>query len=118
MAFKVKNSDIFKLPPPNSHMVHLGTIGDGLREFIVLLCKADEHRGKVYIEEVVLTTVDYTTDVFANCKFIEDDALANDLAAFAAMKGLTDHEKIMGQLVETGRSSWITGIGGTNYSPK
>jgi len=118
MAFKVKSSDIFKLPPPNQHMVHLGTIGSGLREFIVLLCVNGEHRGKVYIEEVVLTTVDYTTDVFANCKFIEDDALAEDLAAFAAENRLTDHERIMGQLVETGRSSWITGIGGMNFSPK
>lgn len=118
MAFKVKNSNIFELPSPNSHMVHLGTIGSGLREFIVLLCKQGEHRGKVYIEEVVLTTVDYTTDVFANCKFIEDDSLAEELAAFAAENRLTDHETIMGQLVETGRSSWITSIGGMNYSPK
>ena len=105
---KVKNGDIFKFPPPNHHMIHLGTIEDGLREYVVLLCKDGSHQGKVYIEEVVLNTVDYTTDVFANCKFIEDDNLAQELANFAAEKGLTDQERVIGQLYETGRSSWIT----------
>lgn len=89
MRFKVKNSNAF-LVPNNPHFLHLGTIGYGLREFIVMTCINGPHQGKTYIEELVLTNVDFTKDVFANCKFIEDDNLAFDLAKFAEEKGLTD----------------------------
>ena len=71
-------------------MVHLGTISSGLKEFIVMICVQGEHLGKCYIEEVVLNSVDWSQDVFANLKFISDDNLANDLAAFANEQKLTD----------------------------
>lgn len=112
MRMIVKNTDIFPIPK-NPHMLHLGTIGYGLREFVCLICIAPgEHQGKTYIEEVVLNTVDWTSDVFANLKFIEDDNLAEDLARFAMEKKLLDQERVIGQLYETGRSSWIIGSAG------
>ena len=46
------------------------------------------HQGKVYIEEVVLNSVDFSKDIFASCKFISDENLAHDLAAFVQEKGL------------------------------
>ena len=109
MRMKIKNSDIFQIPN-NPHMIHLGTIEYGLREFLVMMCIAPgEHQGKTYIEEVVLNTVDWTSDVFANLKFVEDDNLAEDLAKFAMDKKLLDTERVLGQLHETGRSQWIIG---------
>jgi hypothetical protein len=91
-------------------MLHLGTIEYGLREFIVMTCIQGPQKGNTYIEEVVLTNVDYTKDVFANCAFIEDDNLAFDLAKFAEETGLTDMKKRTEELGDTGRLSWITGL--------
>ena len=54
-------------------MLHLGTIGYGLREFVVMLGVTGSAQSKVYIEEVMLESVDFSKDVFANCKFIADD---------------------------------------------
>lgn len=108
MRFKVKNSSIF-LMPGNPHMVHLGTIEYGFREFIVMHCRAGSHQGNTYIEEAVLTTVDFSKDVFANSKFIEDDNLAQDLAAFAEEKGLLDIKSRLHQ----GGNLWITGNNGS-----
>lgn len=68
-------------------MLHLGTIEYGLREFIVLL---DITTHKCYIEEVVLVNQSWTEDVTANCKFIDDDNLAFDLAKFVEENKLTD----------------------------
>lgn len=91
-------------------MLHLGTIGYGLREFIVMLCWQGSCKGKVYIEEIVLNTVDFTNDVTANCKFIEDDNLANDLARYAEEQKLTDMERVIGTLSETGKADiWTPG---------
>ena len=75
-------------------MLHIGTIGYGLREFIAMLCIAGPKQGSFYIEEVVLNTVDFTNDVFANLKFIDDDNLAIDLAAFVEEKNLRDMSRI------------------------
>ena len=86
-------------------MLHLGTIGYGLREFIVMHCRRGPHNGQTYIEEVVLNNVDFSTDVFANCKFIDDDNLAQDLAAFAEEKGLLDIRKRMHE----GGRLWLPG---------
>lgn len=108
MRFQLKNSNLF-LVPGNKHMLHLGTIGYGLREFIVMACIRGPQSGQVYIEEVVLNTVDFSQDVFANCKFIEDDNLAFDLAKYAEEQGITDVPKRLNELGETGRLSWITG---------
>lgn len=105
MRFKVKDSNIFPMPG-NPHMLHLATIMYGLREFVVMLwAKA----GKCYIEEVVINTVDWTSDVFANLKFIDDDNLAFDLAKFAEEKGLTDMKKRTEELIDQGKQRWIIG---------
>ena len=94
MRFKVIDSNLFLLPG-NPHMLHLGTISYGLREFIAMVCiknppllNGNNYVGKCYIEEVVLESKDFSKDVYANCKFIEDNNLANDLARFAEEKGL------------------------------
>ena len=106
MRFQVKDSNIFRIPN-NQHLLHLATISYGLREFIVMVCIEGVHSGKCYIEEVVLNTVDYSKDVFANLKFIDDDNLAFDLAMFAQDKGLTDVKKRMNELGETNRLQWV-----------
>jgi len=106
VRFQLKNSNVFKVPG-NAHMLHLGTIGYGLREFIVMLCTQGAQRGQCYIEEVVLNNVDWSSDVFANCKFVDDDALAEDLAKFAEEKGITEMKKLNELLMSTGRTSWI-----------
>lgn len=97
MRFNVKDSNIFYLPN-NTHMLHLATITYGLREFIVMICLRGPKKGNVYIEEVVLNSVNWTEDVFANCKFIADDNLANDLSEFANSKGLLDPKRILNEV--------------------
>lgn len=90
-------------------MLHLGTIGSGLREYIVFTCITGPHKGKTYIEEVVLESKDFTKDVFANLKFISEDALAEDLAHFAEQSGITDMKARAEELISTGRESWLVG---------
>ena len=108
MRFRVKNSDIFKLPS-NSHMLHLGTIGSGLREFVVMYCTHGPKSGHMYIEEAVLTSVDFSKDIFAHFKFIKDGDLARELALFASTNKLTDMKHIADRLFSTGRGSWLMG---------
>jgi hypothetical protein len=104
MAFKIKNSDLFVLPG-NPHMLHLATISKGLQEYVVMLCiknpplamPGQNYTGRVYIEEAVLENKDFSKDIFANLKFIDDDNLANDLAAFARDHGILD---IQAQMVK------------------
>lgn len=105
-SFKVKNSNIFPMPGGNEHMIHMATIGMGLREFIVMV---DRRTQKAYIEEAVLTSVNWKEDVTAHCKFIDDDNLAEDLAAFVEEQGLLDMKKIINTLMDRGRTSWIVG---------
>ena len=107
MRFKLKNSNIFPLPG-NPHMLHLGTIGYSLREFILMLGIAGPARGKFYIEEIVLESIDFAKDVYASCKFIDDDELAKDLAEFADEHGLRDMKKISDKLIDTGDIAWLT----------
>lgn len=104
MRLRVKNSNIFPLPG-NPHMLHLGTIERGLREFIVMHCVRGPHKGNTYIEEVVLNTVDFKNDVYANCKFIDDDELAGELAEFATDKGLLDIKERLNE----GGHLWTSG---------
>ena len=104
-AMRIINSNIFPLPG-NSHMLHLGTIAMGIQEYVVMLCVKGPKRGNCYIEETVLYSMDLKDDVTAYCKFIKNDALAEDLAAFADEKGLTSMKRIE-ELLATGRSSWI-----------
>lgn len=108
MAFKVRNSNLFLLPG-NPHMLHLGTIEEGFREFIVMACLRGPKKGNIYIEEVVLNSVDWSDDVFAHSKFISDDALAEDLARFAEMSGLTDMKKVFERIHVMGKSQWLVG---------
>lgn len=106
MRFKLKNSNIFPLPG-NPHMLHLATIGYSLREFIVMLGIMGPASGKIYIEEIVLESKDFSKDVFANCKFIEDDNLANDLSEFVEEKGIRDMKKIADTIIDMGNAGWL-----------
>ena len=96
MQFLVKDSNIFLLPG-NPHMLHLGTISYGLKEFIVMHCIKGPKKGNTYIEEIVLNTVDFSNDVFANLKFIKDDNLMKDLVAFATEEKLLDMKERLNQ---------------------
>ena len=85
----------------------MGTIGYGLREFIVMACLRGEKQGKCYIEEAVLNSVDWSKDVFAHCQFIQDDNLAYDLAKYAEEQGLTDMQARFEELKQRGNLSWL-----------
>lgn len=90
MRFTVKDTNVFPLPG-NKHLLHIATIGYSLREFVAML---DISTQKLYIEELVLESKDFERDVWANFKFIEDDNLARDLAAFCQEKQVLDMKKI------------------------
>lgn len=99
MRFTLKDTNIFSLPG-NPHMLHIATISYGLREFVGML---DRRTQKFYIEEVVLQSQDFSKDVWANFKFIEDDALAFDLAKFCEEKKVLDMKKLQERLIDEGR---------------
>lgn len=92
--------------PGNRHLMHMATIGYGLREFIVMVGVRSDIKGKAYIEEAVLTTVNYSEDVFANLKFIEDDNLANDIADWVMEKRLLDMKERGHEAFEQGLKLW------------
>lgn len=102
-AFKLKDTELFVMPG-NPHMLHLGTIEYGFREFI---CMVDRNTTKTYIEEVSLQTADNTGNVWCNLKFIEDDDLAFDLAMFCQDKGVTDMIAVANKLHAQGKQEWI-----------
>lgn len=110
MRFHIKDSNIFPLPN-NKHMLHLATIGYGLREFIVMTCVMGPHKGKTYIEEVVLNGTSIKDDVWANLKFIQDDNLAFDLAKYAEDTKLTDMKTRLNELGDRGKMSWLMNPG-------
>ena len=93
---KVINTNHFRLPG-NEHMIHLASIQDSLREFILMI---DTKTSKAYIEEVVLESKDFSKDIWANLKFIEDDNLAHDLASFCEDKKLIDMKKVQEYLID------------------
>jgi hypothetical protein len=104
---KVINSNLFVLPG-NPHMLHLGTIQDGMREYIAMLCMrtppevamtGKDISGQVYIEEAVLESKDFSKDVYGHLKFIEDQNLANEIALFAGINGLLDIAAKMDELM-------------------
>ena len=105
MRFYLKNTNIFSMPG-NSHLVHMATIGYGLREFVAMIGVAGSAKGNAYIEEVVLTSIDYDKDVYANLKFIDDDNLANDLAEWVQEKGLLDMKERGFESFEQGIKLW------------
>lgn len=84
-------------------MLHIATISYGLREFVVML---DHTTQSMYIEEIVLESVDFSNDVWANMKFIDDDELAFDLAKFAEDLQLTDMKRIQNYLTELKDRIW------------
>lgn len=88
--FTVKDTNLFYLPG-NKHMIHIASLGRGLHEYIVML---DTRTEKMYIEEVVLESKNFSDDVWANLKFIDDDNLAFDLAKFCELKKIIDMERI------------------------
>jgi len=92
---KIKDSNIFPMPG-NKHLIHLATVQDGNHEYVAML-RLDTQQ--VYVEEVVLETVDFSKDVFANLKFIKDDKLAAELANFLNEKGVLDMKRIQEQLL-------------------
>ena len=102
MRFQTKNTDLFPLPG-NTHMLHIATISYGLREFVLMV---DRNTGKMYIEEVVLQTVDFQKDVWANYKFIADDSLAKDIAEYCDQEGLRDMRKITERCIDMGYPEW------------
>ena len=53
-----------------------------------------------------MTTVDYSEDVYANLKFIDDDNLANDLAEWVQEKGLLDMKERGFESFEQGIKLW------------
>jgi hypothetical protein len=99
MRFHVKDTNLF-LIPGNPHMLHVVTISYGLREFVGML---DRRTQKFYIEEVVLESKDFSKDVFANFKFIEDDNLAFDLAQFCQEKNILDMKRLQERLIDEER---------------
>jgi len=92
--------------PGNGHLIHVATIGYGLREFVVMVGAQGSLKGKAYIEEAVLTTVNYSEDIFANLKFINDDNLANDLAEWVLEKGLLNMKERGHEAFEQGIKLW------------
>lgn len=106
MRFRVLNSNIFPLPC-NPHMLHLGTIGSGLREFVVMYCRSGPKSGHVFIEEAVLVNIDFSKDTFACFKFIKDDDEAIEIANYAAEKNMTNTIEIANRLFSMRRESWL-----------
>lgn len=74
-----------------------------------MLSVTGEKSGQMFIEEVVLTSVDFADDTYAHCKFIDDEALAQDLAHFAYLTKLTDMKDIANTLFDRGKSDWLMG---------
>lgn len=94
MRFIVKDTNLFFLPG-NKHMLHIATIGYSLREFVAML---DVNTQKIYIEEVVLVSQDFSKDVYANFKFIDEDELAQELSEFCDSRKLLDMKRIQDRL--------------------
>ena len=105
MRFYIKNTNIFPMPG-NSHLINMATIGYGLREFVAMIGVAGNAKGYAYIEEAVLTSIDYSEDVYANLKFIDDDNLAKDLADWVQEKGLLDLKERGFESFEQGIKLW------------
>ena len=110
--FTVKDSNIYPMPGSAGQALHLATITHGLKEYVVFVYITGPAQGNTYIEEVVVTSVDFSSDVFAHCKFIEDDNLAYDLAKFVEEKQLINQRKIAETLLDRGKFSWIMGQSG------
>lgn len=69
MALRLINSERFFLPGTQNRFMHFGTAHSGVREFMCFIDTVDK---KVYIEEIT----------GGHLEFINDDKLAEELAAF------------------------------------
>lgn len=108
MRFVLKDTNIFPMDS-NPHMLHIATVGYGLRDFVCMLCIMGSKANNLYIEELVPTTNSSVEDIYGNFKFIDDDDLATELAMFLAMHNITSIDKIASILAETKRIGWLTG---------
>lgn len=96
--FRVLNTEL-EIIPGNPHMLHVATIGWGLRMFIVMLDIWNSRR-RIYIEELVTESFDFTKDIWGHFRFIDDDQLAWDLAKFSEEKGFLDMKKLEEKIIE------------------
>jgi len=78
---KIIDSNIKPLPGTNGRFVHLGTIHNGLREFI---CMVDKVTEQCYIEEIT----------GGHLSFIEDDSLALALAKFCEEQNIISMNRV------------------------
>lgn len=115
MRLSLKDTNIFPMPK-NPQMLHLASVGYGLREFVAMLCVydanatciEDDKAGNLYIEELVTTSVDFTKDVYGHFKFIEEDHLVEDIVDFLNERDILAQEKIVQILQERRRFGWLT----------
>lgn len=98
---KVKNSNIFQVPG-SPHMWHLGTVIDGLHEYVALACLAGPKKGNVYIEELVNTSIDFKNDTFGHLKFIDNELQAREIHCFFQEKGLLEIAERLDHMVWAG----------------
>lgn len=108
MKFYLKDTNIYPIKS-NPHMLHLATVGYGLQEFVAMLCVYGPKANNLYIEELVVNSVDWSNDVFGNFKFIDDNNLANDIAAFLNQHQLISIDKIATILGEQKKLGWLSG---------
>lgn len=99
---RVIDTNIFRLP--NSHMLHIATIGEGPHEYVLML---DPNTSLLYLEEVSLNTSNLVDKVWANFKQITDDALFEDLMAFISAHKLDDAKRIADIVIDMGKQKWI-----------
>lgn len=78
---KVVNSSVFPLNGTNGRYVHLASMHKGLREY---MCFIDKRLQRVFIEQIS----------GGHLEFIEDQQLAEELAAFLQERGLLSMSRI------------------------
>ncbi len=79
--FRLASKEMFDLPGTNGRFVHLASIHKSVREYMLFV---DTQTDRCYIEEVS----------GGHLEFIEDDALAVDLAKFCESRSLSDPRRI------------------------
>ena len=82
MSFNLVDSNLYDLPNCKGRFVHLASVNDGLKEYVAFV---DRITSRCYIEDITGGTL----------VFIEDDNVAEDLAAFLSEKKLLDPRRIL-----------------------
>lgn len=98
---RVKNSNIYQIKS-SPHMWHLGTVIDGMHEYVALVCLVGPKQGNVYIEELVATSIDFTSDTFGHLKFIDNELQAREVHLFFKEKGLLEIQERLEHMVWAG----------------